>query len=150
MNNEYQAYLNSGEWKSAKALASDIFGCHCSACGDKKAIQFHHLYYPADIYQTKAMHLMPLCDDCHKLIHTLPEKPFTYNESRIGSKRQEVLASLRSNGRVISYRCISVRDIENDRLKRVREKHFRFLVEQRRAKRKAAHKKSIIDQRAVV
>lgn len=70
MNREYEAYLNSDEWKHKRALRIQISKCRCSACGSKKELQVHHLTYER-IFKEEMGDLLPLCRKHHEAAESL-------------------------------------------------------------------------------
>lgn len=71
-NPEYEQYLESGEWMDVKKAMSRRF--FCVGCATKRALQLHHMIYPADIWQTRPEHCCWLCDRCHETLHRAPAK----------------------------------------------------------------------------
>lgn len=71
MNREYEAYLNSEEWKERRKRRLKMTGFRCSACHKKGMIQVHHLTYER-IFREEMSDLLPLCkkhhDDAEELI----------------------------------------------------------------------------------
>ena len=70
---QYNAYLNSPEWRAKRAAVMNRAGGLCEGCRDARATQVHHLTY------THAGHsfaggeflweLVAVCDECHDRIH---------------------------------------------------------------------------------
>jgi len=73
----YNAYLISPEWRRKRALVLKRAGGICEGCGDKGAIQVHHLKYPTDcwpgsadwIAKEKLFDLRAVCIACHDDVH---------------------------------------------------------------------------------
>ncbi len=61
-----EEYLHSEEWKSLRKTIMDV-GPDCQCC-DQKASDVHHLVY-RNIVDIKITDLLPVCRNCHKLIH---------------------------------------------------------------------------------
>lgn len=65
-------YLKSEEWKNVRleALAREK-GC-CQICGEESiSNDAHHVWYPENIYDTRAEQLVILCRCCHDFLHTM-------------------------------------------------------------------------------
>lgn len=64
----YYEYLESDQWKFKRREILDIFNT-CLVCGsESKAIHIHHCNYD-ELYNETARTCIPLCEDCHKLVH---------------------------------------------------------------------------------
>jgi hypothetical protein len=61
-----EEYLQSEEWKSLRTTIMDA-GPNCQCC-DQKATDVHHLVY-RNIVDIKITDLLPVCRNCHDLIH---------------------------------------------------------------------------------
>ncbi len=69
----YNEYLNSKHWALLRQqyIPKDM---KCSMCHNKcDSLQLHHLTY-MHIGNEKADDLLPLCENCHKLIHKVPKE----------------------------------------------------------------------------
>ena len=135
MKTEYIKYLCSKRWSDERLRAIEVYGEVCSACGDTHGIQFHHAYYPPNIWMTETKHLMPLCDRCHSMVHTLDVRPFTHNETLIESKKLEVIECLRRNGRVTTFSCVNRCGDVRKHVNALRQAHAMFLARERRKHR---------------
>lgn len=66
---DYTKYINSTEWASRKASYYETHHKECRSCGaDDKEIHLHHRSY-ARIYQEEDGDLIPMCIDCHAMLH---------------------------------------------------------------------------------
>jgi len=66
---DYARYINSAEWASRKASYYETHHKECRSCGaDEKEIHLHHRSY-ARIYQEEDGDLIPMCVDCHAMLH---------------------------------------------------------------------------------
>lgn len=69
----YNNYLKSKHWIQLrkKYIPSDM---RCSMCQEiSKSLQLHHLSYK-NIGNEQETDLVPLCENCHKLIHKIPKE----------------------------------------------------------------------------
>jgi|GEM_PF-1531507 len=60
-------YLRSDEWQTLRKMVLDT-GCNCQLCKDVKATDVHHLVY-RNLVDVTVNDLVPVCRDCHNLIH---------------------------------------------------------------------------------
>jgi hypothetical protein len=74
VNPNYEAYLQSEIWMELKAVMTRRRPYECVACGRDRALQLHHMRYPADIWKTEPEHCCWLCDRCHEMLHRAPAK----------------------------------------------------------------------------
>lgn len=66
---DYLKYINSPEWAARKAAYYECHHKQCRSCGsDDKELHLHHRSY-ARIYQEEDGDLMPMCMDCHAMLH---------------------------------------------------------------------------------
>lgn len=72
MNKQYQAYLESDEWKNKRIQLFILRGNKCEKCGSSKHIQVHHKTYKR-IFNEKLSDLMVVCGDCHQKIHGITQ-----------------------------------------------------------------------------
>ena len=65
---QYNAYLESPEWKARRAAVLERDRMLCQGCRKNRATQAHHLTYER---QGKEMlfDLVAVCDECHEEIH---------------------------------------------------------------------------------
>lgn len=68
-------YLKSEQWKTVRVEALAREKGKCQICGEESiSNDAHHIWYPANIYETTERHLVILCRPCHDFLHTmLPE-----------------------------------------------------------------------------
>jgi len=66
---EYKEYLKTEHWKEVRK-SKRIKKHHCAICGSKECLQVHHLNYDC-LWKETTGDLRLLCDNCHKLVHTL-------------------------------------------------------------------------------
>lgn len=67
----YQDYLMTDVWDSLRHRRMAIDHYRCVICGSGINLEVHHTHYPAvwgreDVWN----HLITVCDNCHKTIHT--------------------------------------------------------------------------------
>lgn len=66
---DYNKYINSREWAARKSAYYEAHHKECRSCGaDEKEIHLHHRSY-ARIYQEEDGDLIPMCVDCHAMLH---------------------------------------------------------------------------------
>lgn len=66
---DYEKYMKSPEWSARKAAYYEEHHRECRSCGDdEKEVHLHHRTY-ARIYQEEDGDLVPLCRDCHAMLH---------------------------------------------------------------------------------
>lgn len=66
---DYRKYIKSTEWNARKASYYETHHRQCRSCGsDDKELHLHHRSY-ARIYQEEDGDLVPLCVDCHGMLH---------------------------------------------------------------------------------
>jgi hypothetical protein len=74
---DYNAYLQSPEWRAKRAKVMRRANGMCEGCGERPAVQVHHLRYPLWcmpgspewITQEKLFHLRAICISCHTDVH---------------------------------------------------------------------------------
>lgn len=69
----YNEYLKSNHWARLRSeyIPKDM---KCSMCHKRvSSLQLHHLTY-VNIGNEQADDLLPLCEQCHKLIHQIPKE----------------------------------------------------------------------------
>lgn len=66
---DYEKYINSPEWSARKAEYYKNHHRECRSCGsDDRELHLHHRIY-ARIYEEDDVDLMPLCVECHQMLH---------------------------------------------------------------------------------
>jgi len=70
VNEAYQAYLNSPEWRAKRQDVLALAGYRCVACGKTIDLEVHHITYER-IYRELVNDLLALCQNCHKEAHGL-------------------------------------------------------------------------------
>jgi hypothetical protein len=66
---DYNKYINSREWAARKASYYETHHKECRSCGsDERDMHLHHRTY-ARIYQEEDGDLVPLCSECHAMLH---------------------------------------------------------------------------------
>jgi hypothetical protein len=66
---DYDKYIRSSEWAARKASYYETHHKRCRSCGDEeKEMHLHHRSY-ARIYQEADGDLIPMCVDCHAMLH---------------------------------------------------------------------------------
>lgn len=66
----YRGYLTGDHWEQTKDKSRALYGSRCVVCLSDGPIHRHHLFYSDHPTYTKAHHVVPLCEDCHKGYHT--------------------------------------------------------------------------------
>ena len=89
--NEYRKeYLQSEEWKLLRSQILDS-KCDCQCCKNAKATDVHHLIY-RNIVDVKITDLLPVCRNCHKLIHqAINDGYITQNENDLITIKEKTL-----------------------------------------------------------
>ena len=67
----YHDYLQSEEWLKLKRERLKIDDYACALCGNRAALDVHHLIYPHRLGTEEISDLLTLCRDCHTLIDGL-------------------------------------------------------------------------------
>lgn len=68
MNESYQTYLESDEWKKRRELALEAAGRHCQVCNGSDRLEVHHRTY-ARVRAELPEDLIVLCRECHGTFH---------------------------------------------------------------------------------
>lgn len=68
MSKEYQAYLQSDEWKAKREWALERGGRKCQICASEDHLDVHHNTYERRGHEWPA-DLVVLCRECHELFH---------------------------------------------------------------------------------
>ena len=76
MNEAYENYLKSDEWKVKRQQTLERDSFTCQVCGAKDNLRVHHKTYanvctPANVYNERPDDLITVCDKCHEDIHKL-------------------------------------------------------------------------------
>lgn len=66
---EYEAYITSPIWSRRRTAFFSKHPKVCSACGSKEQIHLHHHTYDRIGGQELDADLVPLCQECHNLVH---------------------------------------------------------------------------------
>jgi hypothetical protein len=74
---DYTVYLQSPEWRAKRDKVMRRANGMCEGCGDRRAVQVHHLRYPQGcrpgspewLAQEKLFDLRAICVDCHEDVH---------------------------------------------------------------------------------
>lgn len=71
---DYNAYLSSAAWRSLKARyrASDLVQ-DCGLCSESDGLDMHHMTYER-VGEEELSDLIPLCRNCHRMVHVLEER----------------------------------------------------------------------------
>jgi 5-methylcytosine-specific restriction endonuclease McrA len=78
MTPEYQAYLDSPEWKAKRRKVLQRAKYRCERCRKAQATQVHHKIYRRDRNGNLAERLKDLqavCGPCHMKIHGIEDRP---------------------------------------------------------------------------
>ena len=78
---EYDEYINSKEWQVRRENFYSKHGKVCRCCGSTENIDLHHLNYNRLGYEEDE-DLVPLCRDCHGVIHTFKDR-YETNEGEL-------------------------------------------------------------------
>ncbi len=70
----YRGYIASSEWKSRRAKVMKSCGGTCEGCGDRPAVEVHHLTY-RHFMEEFLFELVGLCEPCHHRYHEEEEEP---------------------------------------------------------------------------
>ncbi len=136
MTKEYKNFLESQEWQHLRQDALAKYGDSCSVCESNYGIHIHHLFYPKDIRQTKANHLMPLCFKCHATVHSSKKsKSIVWDENLIESKRTQIIERLRLLVKKPSFFEHEAWVKSEEKRKKIKDDHFRYVVQQSRIRR---------------
>lgn len=65
---EYAAYLMTPAWRARRDKVLKRAGGMCEGCGDRPAVQVHHLTYRR-IFREMLFDLRAVCRECHEQIH---------------------------------------------------------------------------------
>jgi phage terminase large subunit GpA-like protein len=64
----YEDYIQSKDWRLRRSAYFSTYSKKCVACGSWKNIHLHHHTY-ARLGEELDQDMVPLCEDCHKLVH---------------------------------------------------------------------------------
>ncbi len=67
MNEKYEQYLQSPQWKRIRTDRMDMDGGSCQVCGSKENLAVHHITYARKEHE-ELDDLITLCSECHELI----------------------------------------------------------------------------------
>jgi len=92
-----QEYLRSKEWKDLRNL---ILGtsCDCQCCNIVKATDVHHLVY-RNIVDVTVNDLLPVCRECHNLIHQAIKDEFISQDPKLFNQIKKRTINIRNNKR---------------------------------------------------
>jgi 5-methylcytosine-specific restriction endonuclease McrA len=76
----YNMYLSSPAWQAKRAKVLRRANGRCEGCGERRAVQVHHLRYPQGCWPgsprwvalEKLFDLTAVCEDCHDDLHERP------------------------------------------------------------------------------
>lgn len=98
---EYAIYLQSDHWRDLRLRAKAVHGNRCACCTDEP-IQMHHLRY-GTWFDVTANDLIPLCDGCHELAHSIKAAyRLIYSDRASEEKRLRLLGILRESRGLIA------------------------------------------------
>lgn len=75
---EYKNYLKTEHWKKTR---NEVYKRNksCVICKSKHLLNIHHARYERSgesiLFKEKQSQLFVLCEDCHKILHSLPKLP---------------------------------------------------------------------------
>lgn len=74
-------YIKSDKWKNVRLEALARCGAKCQICQEESiSNDAHHKWYPENIWDTTADHLVILCRECHNFLHLIVPECKTQNE----------------------------------------------------------------------
>lgn len=82
---QYFSYMSSPQWAEKKRQRMAIDGGRCQMCGTTENLQIHHFGYKNFTTENPWVDLVTVCENCHKNIHVLMNRPTGRNED--GSMR---------------------------------------------------------------
>lgn len=92
MNENYERYLQSNEWKQLRNYVIERDGRRCNICGNYADLCVHHLWYPE---QDTPDNLVTLCRRCHSDIHNFfAEVDESMKRGELKEKRENVRKAL--------------------------------------------------------
>jgi hypothetical protein len=65
---QYNAYLESPQWRRRRELVLSRAGGVCEGCGERRAVQVHHRTYE-HVRNELLWELVAVCEDCHRRCH---------------------------------------------------------------------------------
>lgn len=76
-------YLKSDQWQNVRVEALARASGKCQICQEESiSNDAHHMWYPENIWETTADHLVILCRQCHEFIHTMVPECKTNDEEK--------------------------------------------------------------------
>lgn len=76
-------YLKSEQWKTVRLEALARERGKCQVCKEESIFNdAHHIWYPANIYDTTDAHLVVLCRACHDFVHAMRPECKTSDEAK--------------------------------------------------------------------
>lgn len=69
----YNDYIRSPAWRAVKRRYAEQQPWICNICGTEDGLQLHHRTYER-VGEERLEDLMPLCEDCHEMVHTLERR----------------------------------------------------------------------------
>jgi hypothetical protein len=74
---DYEIYLQSAVWREKRGKVMERCGCICEGCGNRRAVQVHHVRYPRGcapgsrrwVALEKLWDLVAVCGECHREVH---------------------------------------------------------------------------------
>lgn len=66
----YGEYLLTKWWRNRRLERIRVAGWQCEECGEKRALQVHHLHYRS-LWREKDKDLQVLCRECHEGKHAM-------------------------------------------------------------------------------
>mgnify|MGYP001593252861 CR=1 FL=1 len=74
-------YLKSEQWQTVRIEALAKQGAQCQICASESTSNdAHHVWYPKNIWDTKADQLVILCRPCHDFVHAITPECKTSDE----------------------------------------------------------------------
>lgn len=76
-------FLKSDKWKTVRLEALVREKGLCQICGLESVFNdAHHIWYPENVFDTTADHLVILCRGCHQFVHTVIPECKTKDENK--------------------------------------------------------------------
>jgi 5-methylcytosine-specific restriction endonuclease McrA len=72
LKSSWKQGITSKEWKNRRKLYWETHVKKCEKCGRTSFITLHHLNYEKPFGEELDSDLLPLCWECHKKVHAVP------------------------------------------------------------------------------
>lgn len=121
----YCDYLESDQWKFKRRNMFDLLYHTCFVCGsESKAIHFHHCNYE-ELFNETDRTCVPLCEDCHKLVHeaakfyTLEYNKFiedgnlNHHVCNVANFMSDLFDSVKDDGAWLAVFCVDINNTQS-------------------------------------